>query len=120
MENSVRTNKIVSGLPDNVMDYDKINRYAKEMKQNDIETGHHGFPPITGFWGEISNHEVEIGLHWNVGKLEDSEPIRKEDIGTKVFFVTDGHHRTFAAQMVGIWCLEVEPDESGNSMKQKF
>jgi hypothetical protein len=108
---TIRTNIIVSGLPDNAMDWDKVDKYAKEMKENDELTSHWGFPPITGYFSEISKDDIGDLFVW--GDLDDAIEIKKEHIGKKVFFVTDGHHRVFAACKAQIWCIECEEDLTG-------
>lgn len=108
---TIRTNLIVTGLPENEMDWNKVADFAEIMLANDIDTGDWGFPPIEGFFGEIS--EKEIGQFFNAGYVEDMVEITEKDIGTEVFFVTDGHHRAFGAQRAKIWAVDYELDNSG-------
>lgn len=81
------------------------------MKANDILTGHHGFPPILGFYDKVD--EQDIGKAFNLGNECDEEYITKKHLGIEIFRVTDGNHRFLAAVKAGIWQLETKKDKSG-------
>ncbi|MEX0597552.1 MAG: hypothetical protein WD512_13760 [Candidatus Paceibacterota bacterium] len=115
--NSIRTNRILPAYQENICDHRKVEQYAEEMKQNDINTGHHGFPPIQGFYDVIDKDDV--GKSFNLTSEDNEIQVTKKDIGTPVFRVTDGNHRFLAAVKAGIWTLETEDDNSGYVSYQK-
>lgn len=108
---SIRVNRILPAFLENEMDFDKVSQYAEEMKNNDIEMGHYGFPPIKGFF-DVVNKE-DLGKVFNWSNYDKSEKVVKKHLGEIIFRVTDGNHRTCAAQIANIWCLETESDNSG-------
>lgn len=108
--NSIRTNRILPAYIENDCCLDKINEYAKIMKENDILIGHHGFPPILGYYDKIGNED--IGGYFNLGSETDQELITKEHLGLEIFRVTDGNHRFLASVKAGIWIFETELDNS--------
>lgn len=108
---SIRTNRILPAYIENVCDNKKVAKYAKKMKQNDELTGHHGFPPILGYYDTITKDD--FGDSFNYASEENSELITKEHLGITIFRVTDGNHRFLAAIKSGIWVLETELDKSG-------
>lgn len=110
---SIRTNRILPAYLDNKMDWQKVKEYAEEMKLNDLNEGHNGFPPIQGFYDVVTKED--LGMYFNYA-VEDSfkqERVTKKHIGTQIFRVTDGNHRTCAAQIAEIYILETEKDLSG-------
>lgn len=108
---TIRTNRIVSALPDNEVDYRKVEIYAQEMKENDELTGHNGFPEILGYFDVIN--EADLGIDFLCHYDLPTERITKKHLGLEIFRVTDGHHRAIAATKAGIWCLDVDKDNSG-------
>lgn len=102
---------LLSGLPSNDTNWSKAVKYSKKMKENDMLTGSDGFPPINGFYGIISKYDLD--KFFMIGSENEMRKVGKKDIGREVFFVTDGHHRMIAAQMAGIYSLDVEIDNSG-------
>jgi len=101
------TNRIISAFA-NPVDWDVIEAYASIMKQNDLVTGHYGFPPILGFASKITEDDLDDkDLCFMTG-----EPVTEEHLHHEVWKVTDGHHRTNAAIKAGINFLDTEPDAS--------
>lgn len=107
----IRTNRILPAFVENEMDWSKVKKYAKKMKDNDELTGDNGFPPILGYYDTINSDDV--GKHFNWASEDNEEVITKKMIGIKIFRVTDGNHRACAAQISGIWALATETDKSG-------
>lgn len=79
----------------NAMDWEKVERYTKELIESDISGIHPTdvFPPITGF--ETTITEEDLGETFISGQ-ENLITVTKEHLGKKVWKVTDGHHRAFA------------------------
>lgn len=109
--NSIRTNRILPAYIENHCCFDKVEEYAKAMKENDINTGHHGFPPILGYYDKV--RQEDIGLFFNYGSETNEELITEKYLGVEIFRVTDGNHRFLASLKAGIWILETGPDNSG-------
>lgn len=55
-----------------------------------------------------------MGKYFNWGLLDDGgeEVVKKEHFGIQIFRVTNGNHRSCAAQLSGIFVLETEEDKS--------
>ena len=87
MKGFIRTNRIIAAFPDNVCDREKINRYAEEMKNNDVSMGHYGFPPILGFYDTVN--ENDLGKSFNPLNEETEEKIKRKHLGVEIFRVTD-------------------------------
>ena len=110
----MRVNRILPAFKENHTCFLKVEEFAAEMRANDLHQGHHGFPPILGFYDEIT--EEDIGEYF-LPTSNEAELITKDDLGTKIFRVTDGNHRFFAAIKAGICALETEIDKSGFVIK---
>ncbi len=100
------TNRIISAFC-NPVDPDKVEEYAKQMKQNDLETGHNGFPPIMGFASKIDEDDIENEVLFMTG-----DQVTVEHLGEDVWNVTDGHHRTSAAIEAELNYIETEVEYS--------
>lgn len=108
---TIRVNRILPAFIENEMNWDKVKKYAKKMKDNDELTGDNGFPAILGYYDTINSDD--IGKHFNWMVENEEELITKKYIGMQIFRVTDGNHRVCSAQLAGIWALETEEDKSG-------
>ena len=109
--NYIRVNRILPAYIENHCCFDKVDTYAKRMKDNDINTGHNGFPPILGYYDKVSTED--IGSAFNRLCEINEELITEKHIGVDIFRVTDGNHRFLAAIKAGIFILETENDNSG-------
>lgn len=98
---TIRTSRIISAFA-NEIEPEKVSKYADIMKTEMLS---HSFPPIMGYPSIIS--EDDDGKEFLNGMEID-----ESHIGTLVWFVTDGHHRSLAAIEAGIPYLEVELDYS--------
>lgn len=87
---------------------DVVRSYAYAMAEQDINCGQIDFPPISGFFTEYDPQCDGETFH---NSVEDAEYVRIKK-GERVFKVTDGHHRSLAACIAGIWCIEVEEDKT--------
>lgn len=108
---TIRTNRILAAYPDNFIDWDKVNLYAKEMNDQDTNQGVIDFPPISGFYDVVNSND--LGNYFNYANYDNHELITKKHLGLEVFRVTDGNHRTCAAQLANIFSLETQKDLSG-------
>ena len=95
------TNRIISAF-ENEMDWNKVNHYAEIMVYQGFN---HEFPPIKGFECVIDQDDVNSNTVFMNGA-----PVLKENIGEKVWKVTDGHHRTFACIKAELGWIEVTKD----------
>lgn len=108
----VLVGRILSGLPDNVVDVQKAYNYGVQMAKNDLLIGETGFPPILGYWGEAGEEHFGLTTGLYVTGGVDERVISEEDIGKPFFFVTDGHHRVMGAKMHGVGMVQYEIDQS--------
>lgn len=92
-------NLVVSAF-ENEMDWNKVNDYTDKMTADMMQ---HEFPPIKGFPSEITDEDV--GGVWMNG-----DEITSDDVGKKIWKVTDGHHRTIAAINSALPYIETELD----------
>ena len=92
----VSTSRMISAFC-NPVDPEKVDTYARMMRYSE-PPAIHGYPSIID--------ERDVGNYFM-----DDVPITKDDIGRWVWYVTDGHHRTYAAIQAGI-NLFVELDPS--------
>jgi hypothetical protein len=98
---TIKTGLIVSAFQ-NEIDHEKLIEYRDIMSHEMLA---HSFPPIMGFPSEIDENDI--------GNLFiNGEEIQESDLGKKVWYVTDGHHRSMAASDAGIPYLEVTLDYS--------
>lgn len=99
------TNRIISAFT-NPVDDAVVEAYAIEMKGNDIDTGHNGFPPILGYASTINEDDIENeDLFFMTG-----EQVTAEHLNQEVWYVTNGHHRTLAAIKAELNYIETEVD----------
>lgn len=108
-EHYIRVDMLSSAYSDNFMDWDKVDKYTEVVKYNDCNFGHHGFPPLLGFFVKLneSNYKKYPYIYCDEGKII-IEPYNKKDFGKWIFAVTDGHHRMFAMKRNMIHQTEVE------------
>lgn len=86
----------------NPVDYNKVSRYAEEMRGDMMEND---FPPIKGFPIIITDSDIERFGHFMSG-----EPMTDDDLGEYAWVTTDGHHRTTAALEVELPFLRTKLD----------
>ncbi len=104
----VSTSRIISDVSQ-LVDWDKVEEYSIIMANNDIYNGHHGFPEIIG--QPMLIDESFIGQPF-LSNINDGveEYVTEEHIGEFMLYLSDGHHRTFAAIKAGINYLEWDYD----------
>ena len=96
--NHIHSNRIVSAF-ENMIDDDSLDYYRNEVNFDDVS-------PIKGYPSIIDEDDVESDMYFISG-----EPITHEHIGERIWYVTDGHHRSIIANEIGI-LLPVELDDS--------
>ena len=92
----VPTSRMISAFC-NPVDPEKVDTYARMTCYSDP-------PPIHGYPSIIEEGEVD-------DYFMDGRQITEDDVGQWAWYVTDGHHRTYAAVQAGI-NLFVELDPS--------
>jgi hypothetical protein len=101
----IRTNRIISAFA-NPVDSDKVDQYAEQMRSTP-EILPYCIPPIKGYPSILDENDVENEVTFMDGTVVDETMI-----GEMIWYVTDGHHRTFAAIEANLPYLCTDIDES--------
>lgn len=107
----IKVNRIISAFQ-NAIDYCKVSEYTDIFKDQMLS---HGFPPIMGFPSIITDQDIEDGVLFMTG-----EPVNDTHKDLRVWYVTDGHHRTLAAIEANLPHLEVALDYSTITNENDF
>ena len=94
--------KLIISAFANEIDHDKLDEYTEIMRAEMLS---HSFPPIEGFPAIID--DSDIGEEF----LSGAE-VTTNDIGKKVWKVTDGHHRALSAIAANLPQIDVVLDSS--------
>jgi hypothetical protein len=105
----IKTGRILSAF-ENAMDWDKVERFTDvlrvELLQNDV-------PPIKGFPDVLS--EDDIGKAFLSG-----EEVTADHVGERVWYVTDGHHRSLAHIEADVRYIRTELDYTCITSQEDF
>lgn len=95
----------------NEMDYNKVEEYARIMS---IKMLSHEFPPIQGYPCKIDEDDI---MH---NSFIDGRKIQPYDLGKTCWRVTDGHHRSLAANIADLPHIETTLDYSCITSEEDF
>ena len=80
--------RLIISAFENPIDPDAVEQYRGIMEIQGIQ----GIAPITGYPDKLTEDDIENGVTFINGEVAGGS-----DVGKAVWYVTDGHHRSYAA-----------------------